>query len=984
MSEEKSANKRFNLSEPYLNEIADILAIEEVDASSGLTTAEANRRIEEYGANELKAEEKVPMWKRFAAQFNDVMVWILIAASILSGVLGEWLEAGIILAIVIINAVLGVMQEGKAADAVAALQDMSSPNARVIRDGQQTIIKSDEVVPGDILILEAGDIVPADARLVESSNMKADESALTGESVAVEKDARFTTSETVGIGDRDNMVFSSTPITYGNGKAVVTNTGQTTEMGKIADRLTTIEEDKTPLQKNLDQLGVYLAILVTIVIVITFIVGILGNGNWLDMLRTAVALGVAAIPEGMSAVVTIVLAIGMNRMAEENAIVKKLLAVETLGSVNYIASDKTGTLTKNEMTVTKIFANDGSFEVSGGGYDPRGIISSIETNEEVDETAVFDRLMAIAVLCNEAELIADASGRFGIIGDPTEGAMLSVAAKYGVTRKGLQRNHKHLGDLPFDSDRKMMSVFYDNFSEGKLSLTKGAPDIVLDLCTHEMTENGVVEMTDARREELLEQNSTLAKQALRVLSFAYKVHADSNFDDAEQGMVFTGFMGMIDPARPEARESISIAHNAGIKVVMITGDHKDTAQAIAHDLGLMQEGDTVLTGAELEVMSDDELREAATTATVYARVSPEHKVRIVEGLQANGNIVSMTGDGVNDAPALKRADIGVAMGITGTEVSKNAADMILTDDNFSTIVSAVEEGRVIYSNIRKFVGFLLSCNIGEVLVIFISMLVLGPDMLPLLPIQLLWLNLVTDSFPALALGQEEGEPDIMDQKPREKNAKILDREMLASISVQAVAIFLAVFLAFLIGLNNYGIRMLDSDGEIIEDHIYMYDYSEGFSRTIIEAAGSDHVDLQPVDGGVTYEYNNGYFVDGEQVSFQPAFGALTYAFVTLVFAELLRAYSNRSEHYSILQLGFFSNTYMNRAVVLSGLLTLAIVYIPGVNTVFGTSPMTIGDWGWILLLSFIPLVVGELFKLIYYRGARTAKREKLEAAKAKR
>ena len=980
MAEENVSNLTYSDETPYLGSIDTVLELQNVEASQGLSEHEIKSRLEKYGHNKLKEEKKTPLWQRFVEQFKDVMVLILIVAAILSGFLGDWLEAGIIIAVVIINAVLGVIQEGRAADAVEALQDMSSPTARVLRDGKQLIVKSEEIVPGDIVLLEAGDIVPADARLIESSNMKADESALTGESVAVEKHADFSPKEEIGIGDRQNMVFSTTAITYGRGTAVVVSSGQNTEMGKIADRLSNIEDEETPLQHNLNQLGKYLALIVLAVIAITFVVGLMRNGAIVEMLMTAVSLGVAAIPEGLSAVVTIVLAIGMNRMAEQNAIVKKLLAVETLGSVNVICSDKTGTLTKNEMTVKKLYTDGNIYEVSGEGYAPEGEVSDASGNI-IENNSVLERLMQIAVLCNEAELDKTEDGLWTIIGDPTEGAMLSIAGKYNVTKENSQGSYQRLGDLPFDSSRKMMSVFYDGFPEGKISLTKGAPDVVIDLCSKELTAKGVVELTDERRAEILAQNSEFAKQALRVLSFAFSVHEDGNFDDAEKDLVFVGFMGMIDPARPEARDSIAVAHDAGIKVVMITGDHKDTAVAIAKDLNLMDENDQVLTGKELEELSDEKLREVCMDTAVYARVSPEHKVRIVEALQYKGNIVSMTGDGVNDAPALKRADIGVAMGITGTEVSKSAADMILTDDNFSTIVEAVESGRVIYSNIRKFVGFLLSCNIGEVLVIFISMLVLGPDMLPLLPIQLLWLNLITDSFPALALGQEQAEPDIMDQDPRGKDAKILNRDMVLSILIQSVAIFTAVFVAFMIGLGEYGIRMKDASGDPIMEKSYMYDPAASFSRDIVEAEQVNGT-MVPVENGEKYIYNNGYFEADKQIDFQPDNGALTFAFLTLILAELLRAYSNRSEHYSVFRLGVFSNKYLNRAILLSVALTLLVVYIPGVNTVFGTLAINAMDWLYIIGLSLIPFAIGELYKYIFHAGTRKKKQERIDAGQA--
>lgn len=980
MSEE-SKDVKYSVENPYIGSVQSVLGAQNVDPNHGLENDEVHKRLGEYGYNKLKEEQKTPIWKRFIEQFKDVMVLVLIVAAILSGFLGDWIEMIIIISVVIINAVLGVIQEGRAADAVAALQDMSSPTARVLRNGNQEIVKSQEIVPGDIIILEAGDIVPADARLIESSNMKADESALTGESVAVDKDAEFTTNEQVGIGDRVNMVFSSTAITYGRGKAIVTSAGQNTEMGKIAERLSNIEDEETPLQKNLNQLGKYLAAIVLGVILITFVVGIMKNGAILDMLMAAVALGVAAIPEGLSAVVTIVLAIGMNRMAEQNAIVKKLLAVETLGSVNYICSDKTGTLTKNEMTVTKLYTDKQVFEVSGKGYAPEGEIRNSKDNL-IEADPILDRLMDIAVLCNEAELNKTRDDNWEIIGDPTEAAMLSVAGKYGKTRKETSKNYTRLGDLPFDSARKMMSVFYDGFDEGKISLTKGAPDVVINLCTKELTSEGVVELTDARRKEILEQNSEFAQNALRVLSFAYSEHNDGDFSDAEKDLVFVGFMGMIDPARPEAKKSIAVAHDAGIKVVMITGDHKDTAVAIAKDLDLLEEDSNVFTGAEIEAMSDEELRSVVGNTVVYARVSPEHKVRIVEALKEEGNIVSMTGDGVNDAPALKKADIGVAMGITGTEVSKSAADMILTDDNFSTIVDAVESGRVIYSNIRKFVGFLLSCNIGEVLVIFISMLVFGPDMLPLLPIQLLWLNLITDSFPALALGQEQAEPDIMDQDPRGKNAKILNADMIGSICVQAVAIFLAVFTAFMVGLNEYGIRMVDKQGDPIHETVFMYSDESIFSRDVVQAELIDG-ELKPMESGLKYEYNNGYFdKDGKQVNFQADNGALTFAFLTLILAELFRAYSNRSEHYSVFRLGVFSNKYLNKAILLSVALTLLVVYIPGVNTVFGTLAINFMDWLIILGLAFIPFIIGEFYKWVFHHETREQKEARIAAGKA--
>ncbi len=898
----------------YEGTTAALLADLAVDPTTGLTAAEAQARLARYGPNSLETEAKTPLWRRILEQFRDIMVIILIIAAIISGFLGDWIEAVIILAIVVVNAILGVVQEGRAEEAVAALQSMSSPTARVIRDGRQEVLPSDDIVPGDILILEAGDIVPADARLLESSNLKADESALTGESVPVEKDADFVTEKTLGIGDRANMLFSSTSLTYGRGRALALRTGHDSEMGRIAGRLTAIKQELTPLQVGLNQLGRYLAIFCLLVVALTFAVGILRGGDIFSMFMTSVSLAVAAIPEGLAAVVTIVLALGMNRMAEKNAIVKRLLAVETLGSVNVICSDKTGTLTQNEMTVTRLYAGDRIYQVTGSGYVPEGTISALDGEGGGNDGELLERLFLIATLCNEAELREGDNG-WEMIGDPTEGALLSVAAKHGCLRADLEERYPRRGDLPFDSERKMMTVFHDGLPEGELSLTKGAPDIIVDRCTSILTVDGVEPLTPVRRDAILAANSAFARTALRVLAFAYRVHPGGDHEGAEEEMTFVGLTGMIDPARPEARDAIAVCRRAGIRPVMITGDYRDTAVAIALDLGLMHDDDGVLIGSELEAMSDGELAAASEKTSVYARVSPEHKVRIVEALQSHGHITSMTGDGVNDAPALKRADIGVAMGITGTEVAKSAADMILMDDNFATIVNAVEQGRVIYANIRKFVGFLLSCNVGEILVIFITIMVLGPDMTPLLPIQLLWLNLITDSFPALALGREEAEPDVMEQPPRRRTDRILNREMIASIAVQAMAIFGAVFAAFRAGLARYG-TMNDAGREI------------------------------------------------------PSHGALTFAFVTLIAAELLRAFSNRSEHYSVFRQGMFSNPTMNRSILLAIGLTLAVVYLPFLNPLFHTIPLRPADWGIILPLALLPFVTGELFKLIYHRDLR--------------
>ncbi|MEL3907433.1 MAG: cation-translocating P-type ATPase [Treponemataceae bacterium] len=925
---EKNYKEKLYLKAEDLYQLSREKIVEKLGSNTeqGLSASEVAKRQAIYGLNELEAEQSTPLWKKLLEQFKDVMVLTLLVAAIVSGSLGEWVDALLIIAIVVINAVLGVYQEGRAEKAIESLQKMAAPEARVLRDGEQKMIKATEIIPGDIVILNAGDIVPADLRLLESSNLKAEEASLTGESVPVNKDASFVAEKTLNLGDRTNMLYSSTAVTYGRGRGIVVETGARTEVGKIADRLRGIEQEATPLQKNLNHMGKILAVICIVVCAIVFAVGVIQGGEPLHLFMTAVSLAVAAIPEGLPAIVTIVLALGMNRMAKKSAIVKRLLAVETLGSVDTICSDKTGTLTQNEMTVTRIYTNSQLYEVSGTGYEPVGEITLC--NEEKADLGALNRLLQICALCNDASLQQNADGLWGVLGDPTEGALLTLSAKKNVTRDGLLEKYPRLGDMPFDSDRKMMSVFHQLDGE-YISLTKGAPDILLDRCTHILLDGQIKELTDTERKKILETNSSFAKSALRVLACSYKIHENDKFNNAENDMVFVGLTGMIDPARPEAKDAIAVCHKAGIRVVMITGDYKDTAVAIAKDLNLFQEGDEVLTGAELEQMSDEELRKKCEKVSVYARVSPEHKVRIVAALKSNGHISSMTGDGVNDAPALKQADIGVAMGITGTEVAKNSSAMILTDDNFSTIVAAVQEGRVIYSNIRKFVNFLLSCNVGEILVVFLTNLLLGPQYTPLLPIQLLFLNLVTDSFPALALGQEKGEKDIMLHPPRKSDEKIINKEMLASMITQAVAIFITVFAAFQIGRFLYPDVSME-DSKILVDSFNFFAY-EGFT---------------------------------------PSYGAGTFVFVTLIFAELLRAFSSRSEHYSVFQLGFFGNSTMNKAVLASASLMLFVVYVPFLQEVFNTVPLSIRDWLIISGLAIIPFVFGEVFKLVYHSGTR--------------
>lgn len=864
------------------------------DKAKGLTTSQISGLQEKYGENTLIAQEGRSLAMMIIDQFKDFMIGILIIAAALSIYLGETVEGVVILGIVILNAALGAYQENKASNALEALKSMAAPKAKVIRNGVLQEVSSKELVPGDIVALEAGDYVPADLRLFDSVNLRIDESALTGESVAVEKDADEHIEEEAALGDRINCAYSSTIVTYGRGKGIVVGTAMETEIGHIATMLNETEDTQTPLQLKLAQFGKQLGIICVAVCVIIFGLGVIRGEEIFELFMTAVSLAVAAIPEGLPAVVTVVLSMGMQRMVKRNAIMKRLSAVETLGSTSTICTDKTGTLTQNKMTVLKAFNGVDEWEVSGTGYGFEGEL----TNNEGKDVSTLKTMLQVATLCNDADIQEEA-----VIGDPTEGALIVLGAKGGFNKEELNTNHPRLQEFPFDSDRKLMSTLHDIDGE-HMMLTKGAPDVILKRATKIVYEGELVELTDYMKDVISNKNREYAESAMRVLGYAYKpVSKDAKLMDEENELVFAGLSGMIDPPREEAKDAVALCRKAGIRVVMITGDHITTASAIANEIGILDENSHAMEGARIDDYTEDEFREIVKTTNVFARVSPEHKVKIVTAIIENGDVAAMTGDGVNDAPALKKADIGIAMGITGTDVSKEAADMILTDDNFASIVDAVEEGRIIYSNIRKFVGFLLSCNIGEILIIFLAILFRWP--VPLLPIQLLWVNLITDSFPAFALGLEEGEPGVMDKQPRDRDEPIINKRMMTALALQSVGLTIAVLTAYRIGYSVIG---------------------DGTDSSLVLAR--------------------------------------TFAFSTLILGEMLRAYSSRTEHESIFSINIFSNKYLNYSVFGSIILLLIILYVPFLNGIFDVQALTPMQLLISVLLGLIPSLFSEISKKV--------------------
>jgi len=868
----------------YLQSVEDVF--KEVQSSpSGLSSQEAASRLEKYGANTLQEGKKKSLLEKFVDQFKDFMILVLLVAAVVSMFAHQGepdpTDAIIILAVVLLNAVLGVFQESKAEEAIEALKKMASPVASVLRDGHVEHIKGEDIVVGDVVILEAGDVVPADMRLFEVNTVKIEESALTGESVPVDKDLVIPSGDEVGIGDRTNMAFSSTNVTYGRAVGVVTSTGMNTEVGKIANMLANTEEGKTPLQENQDALGKWLTIMILVIAVIIFLVGMLRGNEWTHMLLTAIAIAVAAIPEGLPAISTIILALGTQKMAQRNAIVRKLPAVETLGGVEIICSDKTGTLTLNQMTVEKMVYDNEIHDAS----------------EEISKDNIALRVMNLA---NDTKISQDNS----LLGDPTETAMVQYGLDKNYDVREELVNIPRIAEVPFDSTRKLMTTIHQ-LEDGKyLVATKGAPDMLLDRVTKIEKHGEVSAVTEDDRTTLMKLNKEMATQALRVLAMAYKVidtlPETVDTDSIEHDLIFAGLVGMIDPERKEAAAAIKVAQSAGIRTIMITGDHRDTAQAIAKRLGILRpdQEDGVLTGGELNDISDEELERTVENYSVYARVSPEHKVRIVKAWQKNGKVVSMTGDGVNDAPSLKQADIGVGMGITGTEVSKGASDMVLADDNFETIVVAVEEGRKVFANIQKAVQYLLSANFGEVMTMFVATMA-GWSILE--PIHILWINLVTDVFPAIALGLEEAEADIMSHPPRGKGSNFLSNGVLPSIFYQ--------------GFFEGGITLF----------VFWY---------------------------ATHIANWGNPV-GE-----------TMAFATLGLIQLFHAFNVKSVYKSLGTVGAFKNKMFNYAILVSAVMLLSVMVIPGLTTVFDVAILTAEQWLFVVGAAFSIVPIVEIAKAI--------------------
>ncbi len=894
-----------------MNEIFYNITVEEAvkalgsDLKQGLNKEEAVKRSAEYGANQLVGKKGVSPFVLFLGQFKDIIVWILVGAAFVSGFLQEWVDALAIIAIVIINAILGFVQEFRAEKSLAALKKLSNPSSKVIRNGRLEVLSSLELVPGDLIEIEAGDNIPADSRLLWiSANFGVQEASLTGESTSVIKSISPLEKKDVPLADRVNMVYMGTSVASGKAKALVIYTGMRTELGKIAGMVQAIEHESTPLQKKLEEFGKWIVYLCFVMVGIVFLLGWLRGGKIVDVFLTSVSLAVAAIPEGLPAVVTIALALGVHRMVKRHALIRKLPSVETLGCATVICSDKTGTLTKNEMTVQKIYTGGKIFDVTGIGYSPTGEFMLGKDGIKATDQLDLIKMLRCGVLCNGARL-AESAGVYKVVGDPTEGALLTAAGKAGIIKDGAEKEFIFVDEIPFDSDRKKMTIIRKQ-GERIFAFVKGAPDLLLDDCIN-IEENGTARtLTGQDRENIHQVNNELANAAMRVLAVGYreldKSHKKYDATIVEKELTFVGLVAMIDPPREEVKMAMQECKAAGIKTVMITGDHRNTAVAIARALGFYHEDSLALSGEELDKLSDDELYRTVRDIAVYARVSPEHKLRVVRAWRKHGEIVAMTGDGVNDAPAVKEADIGVAMGITGTDVTKEVSDMVVTDDNFASIVSAVEEGRGIYDNIRKFIHYLLSCNAGEILVMFISSLIGFPA--PLLPIHILWVNLITDGLPALALGVDPVDPHIMKRPPRKATEAVVTKDRVILILIQGFFIAFCSLSAF----------------------IFVF------------------------------------YIEKESLAH-----ARTAAFIVLACAQLFHSFNCRSMTESLFKLGVFTNMKLVMATAISFLLQVAVVYVPFLQTVFKTEPLGVFDWLFVLGISSLPLWAMEIWKALNRR-----------------
>ncbi len=891
----------------------------------GLTRSEVSTRLEKYGANELAEKEKISALKIFIDQFKSFLIIILLAATVVSAFIGEWLDAIIIFAIVIACALLGLYQEFKSEKAVEALKKVAALTARVIRKGEEVEIPARDIVPGDIVVLRTGDKVPADCRLIEEMNLRVDEAPLTGESKPVKKSILPLEKNDVAVADRKNMVYTATVITYGHGKGVVTSTGMNSEFGKVATMIQEVQEEETPLKKRLDVIGKWLGIFSLIICAVAGTIGIIKGHGVLEMFIWGVSLAVAAVPEALPAVVTGALSIGVSKMAKKNAIVRKLPAVETLGCTTVICSDKTGTLTKNEMTVRQIYTNGEMFEVTGVGFQPEGEYLNKGSRINPKGNPNLSLLSKISTLCNDVYLNKTDTG-WSIIGDPTEGALLVSAIKAGMNVEELRKEMPRIGEVPFESERKRMSTIH-SVNGIKVAYIKGAPEIILDLSTHLLKYGKIVPLTEEERGNILKVNEQMASNALRILGLAYR-HLPGDLSEyspetVEKELVFVGLQGMIDPPRDEVIEAMKRCKEAGIKAVMITGDHKLTATAVARELGqLPEDGEKksrILTGTELDRMDAQQLEDVIENVVVYARVSPEHKLRIVDAFKKKGEVVAMTGDGINDAPALKRADIGVAMGITGTDVTKEASSMVLADDNFASIVAAVEEGRAIYDNIKKYLVYLISCNIAEILILGGSFFIGLP--LPLVAIQILWVNLTTDGLPALALGVDPPDPDIMGRPPRDPQESVFSRRVIALMAVMALNITFVIVPIF-----------------------FWYLKSGGYYLPGISGAMKEEILLK----------------------------GQTMVLAMMILFELVNAYNNRSDRHSIFKVGLFKNKWLNWSILFSIVLAVIVIQVPALDPLFHTSFLTGKDWIIVTLAALTIFPVVEITKWILNRMEKVA------------